>query len=458
MNSNRRVLFFVIGSVGLFIVLSWLAIFYKFKWSPFERVNLVSEVVKEPVNPKRYVYHPPVLKKDTVHKKNDSLLAPVYDFELYNTARLITSFNADTNQPALKKFTEKLYGLKSGKKRKIRVAYFGDSMIEGDLISQTLRKELQNSFGGCGVGFVPINSPVAKYRISAYTDCSDTWSEENFREGKSNRLFLSGHLYHTDNGWVTLRDQSFINDSVLIEKSLLCGTTNKPITITANNKPFTINGEQLFNRIVLGNDKGRTVKLAVNNDKLPLYGVSFESDSGVFVDNFPFRGVSGIELAKFDSSFLCSIAANNDYDLIIVQYGVNLLFRPNDTNFGWYGEIMTPVLRKIRHCFPNSELLVISTADRAFRYSGEYKTAIGIDSLIRTQAQVAYETGSGFYNQYASMGGANTIVEWGKLKPPMANKDFIHPNFRGAEILGQYLFEAMMRDYEKYVHSLKQPK
>ena len=241
MNSNRRVLFFVIGSVGLFIVLSWLAIFYKFKWSPFERVNLVSEVVKEPVNPKRYVYHPPVLKKDTVHKKNDSLLTPVYDFELYNTARLITSFNADTNQPALKKFTEKLYGLKSGKKRKIRVAYFGDSMIEGDLISQTLRKELQNSFGGCGVGFVPINSPVAKYRISAYTDCSDTWSEENFREGKSNRLFLSGHLYHTDNGWVTLRDQSFINDSVLIEKSLLCGTTNKPITITANNKPFTIN-------------------------------------------------------------------------------------------------------------------------------------------------------------------------------------------------------------------------
>lgn len=53
------------------------------------------------------------------------------------------------------------------------------------------------------------------------------------------------------------------------------------------------------------------------------------------------------------------------------------------------------------------------------------------------------------------MGGTNSIVEWAKLKPPMANRDFIHPNFRGAEILGQYLFEAMKRDYEKYVHSLK---
>jgi hypothetical protein len=456
MNSNRRVLFFVIGSVGLFLILSYLAIFYKFKWSPFERVNLVSEVVKEPVKPKRYIPPPPVSKKDTVLVKKDSVTAPVYDFELYNTARLITNFSADTNQSALKKFSEKLHDLKSGKKRKIRIAYFGDSMIEGDLITQTLRKELQDSFGGCGVGFVPINSPVAKFRISAYADCSDTWDEENFREGRSNRLFLSGHLFHTSNGWVQVRDQSFINDTVLLEKSLLCGFTSDPVTITANNKPFKVNGEQLFNRIVLGKDRGRTVKLAVNNDKLPIYGITFESDSGVFVDNFPFRGVSGIELAKFDSSFLCSIAASNAYDLIVVQYGVNLLFRPNDTEFGWYAEIMTPLIRKIQHCFPNSDLLIVSTADRAFRYDGEYKTAIGMDSLIRTQARVAYETGSGFYNQFAAMGGTNSIVEWAKMKPAMANRDFVHPNFRGAEILGRYLFEAMMRDYEKYVHSLKQ--
>jgi hypothetical protein len=456
MNSNRRVLFFVIGSVGLFLILSYLAIFYKFKWSPFERVNLVSEVVKEPVKPNRRISPPPAPKKDSVLIKKDSVMAPVYDFELYNTARLITRFSADTSQSALQKFAEKLHELRSGKKRKIRIAYFGDSMIEGDLISQTLRKELQGSFGGCGVGFVPINSPVAKFRISAYADCSDTWEEENFREGRSNRLFLSGHLFHTSNGWVQVRDQSFINDTVLIEKSLLCGITSNPVTITANNKPFTVRGDQLFNRIVLGKDRGRSVKLAVNNDRLPVYGITFESDSGVFVDNFPFRGVSGIELAKFDSSFLCSIAASNAYDLVVLQYGVNLLFRPNDTEFGWYGEIMTPVIRKIQHCFPNSDLLIVSTADRAFRYDGEYKTAIGMDSLIRTQARVAYETGSAFYNQFASMGGINSIVEWAKLKPPMANRDFIHPNFRGAEILGQYLFEAMMRDYDKYVHSLKQ--
>jgi hypothetical protein len=55
----------------------------------------------------------------------------------------------------LAKFAEKLHQLKTTKKGKIRIAYFGDSMIEGDLLTQTLRKLLQKEFGGYGVGFFP---------------------------------------------------------------------------------------------------------------------------------------------------------------------------------------------------------------------------------------------------------------------------------------------------------------
>ena len=86
--------------------------------------------------------------------------------------------------------------------------------------------------------------------------------------------------------------------------------------------------------------------------------------------------------------------ADNPYDLIIFQYGVNLLFRPNDRNFNWYAKAMLPIIKKIRNCFPATEFMVVSTADRAFRYGGEYKSAVGIDSLIKIQATMAYETGS----------------------------------------------------------------
>jgi lysophospholipase L1-like esterase len=211
----------------------------------------------------------------------------------------------------------------------------------------------------------------------------------------------------------------------------------------------------MLNRISLVSDRNKAIKLSVANESLPVYGISFESPSGLFLDNFSFRGITGIELARIDSSFMKAIATNNPYDLIIFQYGVNLLFRPNDRNFNWYAKAMIPVVKKFRNCFNKVDFLLVSTADRAFRYGGEYKSAVGIDSLIKIQATVAYETGSAFYNQFASMGGANSIVDWAKRNPPLAGKDYVHPNHRGAELLGTWLFEAIMNEYKKYLRTRK---
>ena len=106
-------------------------------------------------------------------------------------------------------------------------------------------------------------------------------------------------------------------------------------------------------------------------------------------------------------------------------------------------------MRKFKTAFPNSDLLIISTADRAFRYGEQYQSAKGIDSLIKTQALLAYEEGWSFYNLYATMGGRNSIVRWAQQEPPHANKDYVHPNQKGAEVLGRLFFEAVMQDYNK---------
>ena len=178
---------------------------------------------------------------------------------------------------------------------------------------------------------------------------------------------------------------------------------------------------------------------------------------GIFVDNFSFRGITGIEYARVDSGFLSAIATENPYDLIIFQYGVNLLFRPNDKNYNWYGKMILPVIRRMRNCFPTSDFVLVSTADRAFRYNGVYKSAVGIDSLVKLQATLAYETGSCFYNQFATMGGTNSIVAWAQAKPSLANQDYVHPNHRGAEILATHFYEAILEEYRKYTSKLKTP-
>lgn len=418
-----------------------------FQWMPFKRVNLISDVMKGD-------------SLTEISNKPDSNVVIIEDlpdknFDLYKKGRFITSFNRDTNRSSLNGFMQKLADLKTGKKKKVRIAYFGDSMIEGDLLTQTLRKLLQQYFGGSGVGFVPVTSQVSKFRQSVTHDYSGGWQDESFKTGRTNKLYFSGHLFRSNGDWVQMTDQTITDSTAVIEKSMICGNTPGPVNISVNGGTFTINAQNLLNRVPLIADKNRSIRVNVSNESLPVYGISFESPSGIFVDNFSFRGITGIELAAIDSVFMKAIAANNPYDLIVLQYGVNLLFRPNDKNFNWYAKAMLPVVKKFRNCFPSSDLMIVCTADRAFRYGGEYKSAVGIDSLIKIQATLAYETGSAFYNQFASMGGTNSIVDWAKRNPSLANKDYVHPNHRGAEVLGGYLYEAILNELKKYNRTRK---
>ncbi len=64
----------------------------------------------------------------------------------------------------LTEFFEKLQQLETTQEGKIRIAYFGDSMTDGDYIVQDLRRLFQEEFGGNGVGFVTITSESAASR------------------------------------------------------------------------------------------------------------------------------------------------------------------------------------------------------------------------------------------------------------------------------------------------------
>lgn len=448
MNSNRRVLVFVIGSTFILLLVSFLTEIFQLKSSSLANISLIGDIIKkDSLNTDDATDgREPGLK---ITKKLHE------DFTLYKKGHFITDFNTDTNSASLQGFLQKLHELKTGKKRKVRIAYFGDSMIEGDLLTQTLRKLLQQAFGGTGVGFVPITSQVSQFRQTVTDIYSDGWEDVNFKSGDSRRLFFSGHLFHTGGASVQMNDRTITDTTVIIEKSILCGHVQKPVNIMVNNKQVTVNPAKTFNRIILANDGGTEIRLSVTNDQLPVYGISFEPTYGIVVDNFSFRGITGIEWGAIDSSFLESIEENNPYDLIVFQYGVNLLYRANDKNFSWYAKRMLPVIKKFRNCFTETDFLLVSTADRAFRYGTQYRSAIGIDSLIKVQAALAFETNCSFYNQFETMGGTNSIVDWANRKPSLANKDYVHPNHKGSELLANYLFNALMKDYTKYVQSLK---
>lgn len=243
---------------------------------------------------------------------------------------------------------EKLNRLKKGENVKIRIAYFGDSMIEGDLLTQTLRKLLQQEYGGYGVGYLPISSNVAGFRQTATTSASG-WNDTSFKTKGATNMYLSGH-YFTGDGSGSYTDNTIKNDSLAtpITKSVIYGRGGGSVSV--NGTELSLGGNASVNKESI-TDSSHQIKLKGNAGSTPIYGVSFESQKGIFVDNFSFRGITGVELNKLDEDFIKAIQENNHYDLIVLQYGVNLLFRPNDTDYSYYAKLMKPVLAKLKMVF-----------------------------------------------------------------------------------------------------------
>jgi lysophospholipase L1-like esterase len=438
MNYHRRVLQFVTLITLSLFVLSFVIECFHIQWKPLQNISILSDVFKKKKikNDSIAVAEPLITGGDSMQKR----------FVTFDQPNRLTAYYADSNNVVLKNFVHKLDELKKGKRKKLRIAFLGDSMIEDDFISLTLRKMLQQEFGGYGIGYMPMSSEFGGSRTTANLLSSTTWTESNFRKNPSKEtLFISGRAFTTNgNAWTEVEDKTAAPSQVL-NKYVLFGNTNGA-SIAFNNSSLT--SKQDFNVALLDSAVGNKFKVTVNAG-LPIYGVSLESPTGITVDNFSFRGNSGNEFAKFDSSFLSAIAKEHGYDLIIMQYGINLIEKASDEKFNWYYEPMKKSVAKIKTCFPEAAVLMIGCADRAFRNGSNYETAVGIPTIVALQQKIAYEAGVAFYNTYSSMGGEGSIVKWVEEKPSLAYKDYMHPNAQGSEVIGKSIYDAIIYEYKK---------
>lgn len=73
----------------------------------------------------------------------------------------------------------------------VRIAYFGDSAIEGDNICADFREALQEKFGGTGVGFVSITTQDKAYRGTTKLDFSSNWDRSWLQAGTPREVPVS---------------------------------------------------------------------------------------------------------------------------------------------------------------------------------------------------------------------------------------------------------------------------
>ena len=439
-------------NVFIFILLTSLIIFTASYFSKyiievypdFKRINIISEISVNAIK------KTPKPKKNKTKKNKVNIKKQIYrDFNQYELSNCIIGFNLD-NQVVLNNFQNKLLALSQNKKVKIRIAWFGDSIIEGDLVTQQLRELFNNYFkSNSGVGFLPINTVSSKFRITGVVNSNGIYETNNFMKNPKN-LYLSGYSYNSSSLELNVKDGVKKNPFQNLEKWLYCGKGDS-LQVEFNNQIRVFDTSKNLNKILIDNSPANTINFKISKNTAPIFGVSMEPETGIIIDNFSFRGITGVELRKIQDLLLDDINTSESYDLIVFQYGVNLLFRPELNNFDYYFSIMNPVIKKLKKHLNNSEFLIIGSADRAFKYNGEWDTAIGIDSLIKVQAKLAFENKIPFLNLYKSMGGKGTIVKWADTIPRLANKDYIHFNYKGATKVANIIFSSLIKDYNKNI-------
>ncbi len=374
----------------------------------------------------------------------------------------ISDFKTDSST-ALSYFFQSLNATKK-QKHKTRIAYFGDSMIEGDLITQDLRNCMQDAFGGYGVGFVPITSIVAGFRASVIHTYNG-WKTYNLLEKlpADHLLGISGYGFvpntinpqdtaATNNeSWVKYVTVNRNHINKFYEAKLLYGKSKGENSVLINGSRYNLKGEKTVNELEINSpNASQSIKASFQcKSPIDIFGFSMESDSGVFVDNFSFRGNSGMPITKVLQSVYSGTDTYMGYDLIILGYGLNAV-NPKVTDFSWYERGMNTVIKHMQASFPNASILLISVGDKSYRKAGVYETDPSVPILVETQKRMAKNNKTAFWSLYDAMGGNGSMVKWVEGDTSLANNDYTHFNFKGAHKVGKLLFNKLMNEYSSY--------
>jgi lysophospholipase L1-like esterase len=350
------------------------------------------------------------------------------------------------------------------KHKAVRVAFYGDSFVEGDVFCGSLRDTLQQVFGGEGVGYVPITSEVAGFRATirhkfehwkTYSLLNKIDTSISARPGPSGFSFLP-----QEGNWVEYKParRRFLRDFNTV-KLYYKNTGHAVVDYTVNDTVSLSENLKTSGRMQEWTHRGKKMSAIrfqfQQSDSLEMYGASFENGEGIYVDNFSVRGNSGINLARIPDETLTEFNRHRNYKLIVLQYGLNSVLE-DSLSYGWYVERMINVVNKLKRLFPKTSILLMSVSDRSSNTSGEFKTMKAIPAMRDAQRLIAERTGIAFWDLFEAMGGENSMVKMAEGKPPMAAKDYTHLNFRGGEKLSGRMAKSLLHEQKSYNEKVAQ--
>ena len=348
----------------------------------------------------------------------------------------------------------------------LRILHYGDSQIEGDRITATIRNYMQKNYGGQGIGFLPV-VPVADVAITFQQDVSPNWKRFSVLDRSSstsvayNRFGIAGNLarYIPENQDDSIAHigllpfyAGFRNVRTFTHACLFYGQAENPFTVVINHA----HTQQLLTQETVSSawwqfeTPQNSLDLLLTSSCLPdLYGIALDGVRGVAVDNLPLRGSSGLDFSRMDTAQIRQIFHIMDVEMLILQFGANVVPTFGD-NPNYYVRRLTQELQILKSLKPGLVIVVIGVNDMSQNSPDGYISHPNIAKICDAQKKAAFEAGCVFWDLYEAMGGENSMPAWVFANPPLAQKDFVHFTLGGAKIVGELFCGAWELEYQKF--------
>ncbi len=339
----------------------------------------------------------------------------------------------------------------------INIYHFGGSHIQADIWSNKLRENFQHSlpFNNAGRGFFfpfrLIKSNGSPVVLSSHTGKWKGYRNSvNYHQGPFGLLGARAELLDTAsiiNVWFKNQRNQFdsfqeidlffedssdnydisliVDSNILISSKKLEGHINYQLSTAIDSLSFSI------------------VKKENIESKFSLFGFCFDNNKhGISYHSI---GVNGASVP----SYLRCVNLERQLglmppDLVIFSIGINDAYENNFLKES-YSKNYDTLIQRIYSVNPEAAILFTTNNDSYYHQKYPNKR---VYEAKEAMVNLAESKKLALWDLFEIMGGLNSIQKW--HSDDLAKKDLLHLNYKGYNLIGDLLFEALMEAYKNY--------
>jgi len=344
-----------------------------------------------------------------------------------------------------------------------RVSYYGDSIVASDFVTATLRRRLQRRFGDAGHGFMLMaNAWPGYFHNDVVRFAAPGWKVSRVVGpfAKDGLYGLGGVSFHAEGPGVfsrfaTTASGAFGRSVSRFVLDYLEQPNGGTIEIKLDGRPretfdTRADAPRSAVRVYRVPDGPHELEVRAASANVRAFGVWMERDEpGVVLDALGIQGCRVRFLDQSDDAHWAEQLRLRDPQLTVFQYGMNESEDGELYPLDQYEATMKAVLQQVKAALPKAACLLVGPSDRAEkRADGTFRSRPVVPKLAAIQRKVAGEVGCGYWDTLGAMGGFGAMGIW--YQRGLASADLAHPSSAGAEVLGNWVYLALMEAYEAY--------